>query len=173
MKSDAESDTISLSPRSFGSGRTNDFSSWFSRKLNGILNDKVASTESSNSVVSILTRTLSKATAGYRKKKRECSLTISSFESFAGCEVSKQKSWFHSESQLLDLFIPETSYHAECRAIADKYGLIVDDDEMLARIVEGGLDSPIMFEQKTVVETVREAPIAFIDADFNEGMYYN
>ncbi|PIC54812.1 hypothetical protein B9Z55_003908 [Caenorhabditis nigoni] len=170
MKSDAESDTISLSPRSFGSGRTNDFSSWFSRKLNGILNDKVASTESSNSVVSILTRTLSKATAGYRKKKRECSLTISSFESFAGCEVSKQKSWFHSESQLLDLFIPETSYHAECRAIADKYGLIVDDDEMLARIVEGGLDSPIMFEQKTVVETVREAPIAFIDADFNEGM---
>ncbi|EFO83743.1 hypothetical protein CRE_14240 [Caenorhabditis remanei] len=174
MRSDAESDTISLSPRSFGSSgkTTSDFSAWFSRKINGILGEKAET----SSVVSILTRTLSKATAGYRKKKRECSLTISSFESVTS-EISKQqRSWFHSESQLLDLFLPETSYHAECRAIADKYGLIVDldDDEMLTRIVEGALEmddamySPISLEHKRLnisVSESNEAPIDFIDAD--------
>ncbi|EGT32421.1 hypothetical protein CAEBREN_15708 [Caenorhabditis brenneri] len=159
---DADSDTISLSPRSFGSGGTGkstDFSSWFTRKLNGILGEKAE-----NGVVSILTRTLSKATSGYRKKKRDCSLTISSFESSTSEIAKHQKSWFHSESQLLDLFLlPDTSYLAECRAIADKYGLIVDldDDEILTRIVEGVLEAP----ERLNGEPVEEPQIDFIDAD--------
>lgn len=126
MKSDAESDTLSLSPRSFG--KTSDFSAWFSRKINGILGERVEN----SSVVSILTRTLSKATGRKTKtsqngeRSRNCSFTID----ISGSNYElKRKSWFHSESQLLDLFVPETCYHAEYRAIADKYGLIVDLDD--------------------------------------------
>lgn len=176
MRSDAESDTLSLSPRSFGSGKTSDFSAWFSRKLNGILGDGKASPDSTSSVVSILTRTLSKATSGYRKKKRECSLTLSSFESSCNETEKPLKSWFHSESQLLELFIPETSYHLECRAIADKYGLIVDldDEQLVTRIMEGAIEieegCPLsaVIDNQLIPEVEEETQIDFIDADGTE-----
>ncbi|CAI5437549.1 unnamed protein product [Caenorhabditis angaria] len=146
----SSADDVSISPTR---PKSSDISSWFTKKINEII-----ATGENMKVTSILTRTLSKATA--RRKRRS---TTQSTNSFPIIVIEKPR--FYSESNLSTTSSSlDTAYHQECRMIIDKYGLFVDitDEEVLQRIVEGVQQQD---EFGVLPQSLIWGPIDFIDSE--------